>query len=370
MPWPCDSRDPSCEMSSTDEPHRDDGVVAAAGRVALYPARAAMRASRTRLEASVENVLTGPELARIVDAVLAGPFPEELAHTIVERKVIRAHRRGDHERDPDRPARRRAARPARVPRRNREGGRLGGDPRCAQIERSSQQTSSAAGDVADALRVQTRRLDERVDLRHAPAPAQFGGVVSRAIALAVDALLISLIGVSISSMVTLIVSLVGTLRPALARRSPARDRLGSPQRPLLRRVLEPRRTDARDEIDARPGSRSRAESHSRSDERLLRVVGTVGGDHPCFLGFAPALFDSRRRGLPDLIAGTTVEVYAAGRPTSARPCLAPAPVVESAAPGWALRHRSQRERATSGRDGPAPLTYEAGSTTITVTGMS
>ena len=75
-------------MSSPEDPHRDDGVVAAAGRVALYPARVAMRASRTRIEASVENVLTGPELARIVDAVLAGPFPEELAQILVERKVL------------------------------------------------------------------------------------------------------------------------------------------------------------------------------------------------------------------------------------------------------------------------------------------
>ena len=75
-------------MSSPEDPHRDDGVVAAAGRVALYPARAAMRASRTRIESSVESVLTGPELARILDAVLAGPLPEELAHILVERKVL------------------------------------------------------------------------------------------------------------------------------------------------------------------------------------------------------------------------------------------------------------------------------------------
>ena len=75
-------------MTAPEDPPRDDGVVAAAGRVALYPARAAMRASRTRLEASVEHVLTGPELARIVDAVLAGPFPEELGRILVERRVV------------------------------------------------------------------------------------------------------------------------------------------------------------------------------------------------------------------------------------------------------------------------------------------
>jgi len=295
-------------MSSPDEPHRDDGVVAAAGRVALYPARVAMRASRTRIEASVEHVLTGPELARIVDAVLAGPFPEELAHIIVERKVIeRIAAEITDEIQIDRLVDELLARPE-----FRDAiAKVAGSEAVHDALKSalSQQTSSAAGDVADALRVQTRRLDERVDLRHAPAPEQFGGVVSRAIALAVDALLISLIGVSISSMVTLIVSLVGTLRPqwlvglllavgwgllsgiyfagfwSLVGQTPG-------MRLMHVRVHGP---------GGKPLSFGRA---------VVRVVGLWAAIVPCFLGFAPALFDSRRRGLPDLIAGTTVEVYA------------------------------------------------------------
>jgi len=33
---------------------------------------------------------------------------------------------------------------------------------------------------------------------------------------------------------------------------------------------------------------------------------------PCFLGFVPALFDRRRRALPDYLAGTEVVYDAAG----------------------------------------------------------
>jgi uncharacterized RDD family membrane protein YckC len=294
-------------MSTTpDDPHRDDGVVAAAGRVALYPARVAMRASRTRIEASVESVLTGPELARIVDAVLAGPFPEELAHIIVERKVLeRIATEITNEVQIERLVDEMLARPevgdaiAKV---------AGSDAIHEALKRAlSQETSSAASDLAQALRAQTRALDERVDRRHHPAPAQFGGVVSRAIALAVDALLISLIGVSISSMAALIASLVGTLRPAwlvgliLAT---AWSALGVVyfagfwslvgQTPGMRLM----------KVRVR-GPRGEALSFGRS---VVRVLGLAAAIIPCFAGFIPALFDSRRRALPDLIAGTTVEV--------------------------------------------------------------
>ena len=295
-------------MSSPDEPHRDDGVVAAAGRVALYPARAAMRASRTRIEASVENVLTGPELARIVDAVLAGPFPEELAHIIVERKVLeRIAAEITDEIQIDRLVDELLARPevreavAKV---------AASDAIHDALKRALDQQASRAGDdLAQALRAQSRALDARVDLRHAPAPAQFGGVVSRAIALAVDALLISLIGVSISSMATLIASLVGTLRPAWLVGVLLAIGWG-----LLSGVYFAGFWSL---VGQTPGMRlmhvrvrgPRGEQLSFA-RAALRVVGLWAAIIPCFAGFVPALFDSRRRGLPDLIAGTTVELSA------------------------------------------------------------
>jgi uncharacterized RDD family membrane protein YckC len=294
------------QMSSPDDPARDDGVVAAAGRVALYPARAAMRASRTRIEASVESVLTGPELARIVDAVLAGPFPEELAQILVERKVIEriAAKIATDVQFADvidqvlaRPDVREAVAKA-----------VGSDATHELIRRTlEQQTSSVAADLSQALRVRTRALDARVDLRRPPAPARFGGVATRAIALTADALLISLIALGVSTMVTLIASLVGTLRPAwlvglllasgwtllfgvyfagfwsLAGQTPG-------MRLMHVRVRGP---------GGAPLSLGRS---------LVRVVGLAAAIIPCFAGFVPALFDGRRRALPDFVAGTTVEV--------------------------------------------------------------
>jgi uncharacterized RDD family membrane protein YckC len=39
---------------------------------------------------------------------------------------------------------------------------------------------------------------------------------------------------------------------------------------------------------------------------LVRLVGLVLAIVPLFAGFAPVLFTHRRRGLPDLLAGTVV----------------------------------------------------------------
>ena len=40
---------------------------------------------------------------------------------------------------------------------------------------------------------------------------------------------------------------------------------------------------------------------------IVRMVGLVLAIVPFFLGFVPVLFDERRRGLPDFLAGTVVK---------------------------------------------------------------
>jgi uncharacterized RDD family membrane protein YckC len=40
---------------------------------------------------------------------------------------------------------------------------------------------------------------------------------------------------------------------------------------------------------------------------IVRMVGLVLAIVPVFLGFVPVLFDERRRGLPDFLAGTVVK---------------------------------------------------------------
>jgi uncharacterized RDD family membrane protein YckC len=295
-------------MSVPDDPPRDDGVVAAAGRVALYPARAAMRASRTRIEASVESVLTGPELARIVDAVLAGPFPEELAHILVERKVIeRIAARVATEVDLADLVDELLARPEVREAAARAAGSQATHDLLKQALAS--QSTSAASDLAHALRGEAQALDTRIDRRHPPAPEQFGGVATRAIALTTDAVLIGVIDITLSAMATLIASLVGSLRPAwlvglfisagwaiLSTLYFAGFWSLVGQTPGMRLM----------QVRVR-GPNGESPSFARA---VLRVLGLALAIIPCFAGFIPALFDARRRALPDYIAGTTVELDA------------------------------------------------------------
>jgi uncharacterized RDD family membrane protein YckC len=293
-------------MSAPEDPHRDDGVVAAASRVALYPARAAMRASRTRIESSVESVLTGPELARILDAVLAGPLPEELAHILVERKVLeRVATTMAAEIEIDQIVDQLLARPEVQAALMTA---VGSEATHALIKEAlQQQSSSAASDLAQALRRQAVALDARVEVRSPPAPPQFGGVATRGIALVTDAALVGVIGVSISAMATLVASLVGSLRPAwlvglilasgwsvlsIVYFAGFWSLVGQTPGMRLMRVRV-------------RGPRGEPVSFARS---VVRVVGLALAIIPCFAGFIPALFDGRRRALPDLIAGTTVEV--------------------------------------------------------------
>jgi uncharacterized RDD family membrane protein YckC len=274
-----------------DDPVRHDSVVGAAGRLALYPARAAVRASRTRIEASVESILTGPELARIIDAALAGPFPEELARILVERRVVeRMITEIAADAQLDQALARALARP---------------DVREALRRALEQQTSNLAGDVSESLRTHARQLDQRVDRRAQPAPPRFAGVATRGIALAIDAALIGIVAACLSAMGTLIASLVGTLRPAW----------------LVSLVLAVGWTVLAATyfigfwslVGQTPGMRLlRIRVVAAGDAPLsltraaLRVVGLALAIIPCFAGFIPAFFDARCRALPDLIAKTTV----------------------------------------------------------------
>src|SRR5689334_12201467 len=69
----------------SDHGHRS--ALGAAGRFALFPARAAARASRGPLEAAADEHLV-PELVRVADRALASDLPEELARKIAEHRVL------------------------------------------------------------------------------------------------------------------------------------------------------------------------------------------------------------------------------------------------------------------------------------------
>jgi uncharacterized RDD family membrane protein YckC len=50
----------------------------------------------------------------------------------------------------------------------------------------------------------------------------------------------------------------------------------------------------------------RADGRLTAGRAIVRTLGLALAIIPCFLGFLPALFDSRRRALPDYLANTVV----------------------------------------------------------------
>jgi uncharacterized RDD family membrane protein YckC len=267
----------------------------AAGRLAFYPARVAARASRGPLESA-----------------LAESFPEELVdllveHRVLERMTAELARTGALDRMVDEalasprtselvdrviasPELRRAVREIAASREVREA--------------VAQQTTGFVEELAAEVRRWARRLDGRIGKRPAGV-TPYGGVVTRALALTVDALLIVVVFTAISGFVALISSLVGTLRPAwlvgsllgagwvlvggayfvlfwsAAGRTPGMQLL---------------RVRVRVASGGPPGV----------GRAIVRALATWVSIVPFFAGYLPVLFDRRRRGLPDLVAGTEV----------------------------------------------------------------
>lgn len=302
-------------MDSTED-ERQSRLAATAGRLAFYPARAAMRASRDQLDATADDVLV-PEIARLIDRALAGPLPEEIVrsavrHRVIERVAEELVATGALDR---------AVREALESRQTTElTDRIvrSEQMRLAikEVMESSEvrtaltrQTAGLGEELVAGIRARARELDDRLEpaarRRSRAVPSPFAGIATRAAALGIDAGAITLIFVSLSALVAMIASLVGTLRPewlvgvllAAGFSLTAAAYLvlfwsGAGQTPGMRllhlRVLGDQR---------RPPSFGRA---------VMRVIGTALAIIPLFAGYLPVLFDERRRGLPDYLAGTVV----------------------------------------------------------------
>ena len=173
----------------------------------------------------------------------------------------------------------------------------------AALER---QTTGLAEELVGGIRARAVRLDERI-ARRPPrvVPAHFAGVATRALALAVDAALILLIFASLAALFGLISSLVGELRPQwlvgvllasgwalVAAGYFVLFWTGAGQTPGMR-LLRLRLLGH----DGGPPSLGRS---------IVRAIGTELAIIPMFAGYLPVLFDERRRGLPDFLAGTVV----------------------------------------------------------------
>jgi uncharacterized RDD family membrane protein YckC len=284
-------------------------IADSAGRAAFYPARAAARAWRGRLESAADDMLAAPEMARVLDRALAGPLPEELAQSLVRHQVIeRVVRELAASGELERMIERALASPQTLELTDRV---LASE----EMQRALRSTASSpelrhaiasqSTGLAEELVGGARRAAVRADQR-APARSHvYAGVASRGLALGIDSLVALVIFACGSALVSVIGSLVGGVRSDWV----AGLLLGSgwtlfagayfavfwsaagqtPGMRLMRlRVRRP---------DGRGISLGRA---------IIRVVGLFLAIIPLFAGFLPALFDARRRALPDYLAGTVV----------------------------------------------------------------
>jgi uncharacterized RDD family membrane protein YckC len=169
----------------------------------------------------------------------------------------------------------------------------------------AKQTTGLAEELVVGVRSRAVLVDDRIERRSRTAPSPFAGIATRAVAFGVDAGLILVAFASLAALAGLIASLVGGLRPVwLAGALLAGGWMvlaafyfvmfwsGAGQTPGMRLLR----------LRVRAGTGS-PPSLGRS---IVRAVGTVISIVPFFAGYIPVLFDERRRGLPDFMAGTEV----------------------------------------------------------------
>jgi uncharacterized RDD family membrane protein YckC len=303
--------------ASADEGRPDErsAVADAIGGAAVYSARVAARVWRGPIEAAAEELLSKPEVKRMVDHALSGPLPEELGRLLVRHRVVEriAHEfaaSGELERLLDSALASPQSRDVidRV---------LASDATKQALERVlagpevraalTSQSAGLAEEVMIGARSTATGLDSRFSLGARRSPASpFAGVASRGAALVVDAFAIVAGTAVVGGAASLVAAVVGGLRPewlaqTLLSLAAVAIAVGyfvvfwqtAGQTPGMRlmgvRVL-PTRHDGR----------------LTGWQAILRTIGLALAIIPCFLGFLPALFDSRRRALPDYLAGTVV----------------------------------------------------------------
>lgn len=298
--------------AAADEPE-GQSVADAIGGATVFPARVAARVLRGPLETAVEDLLSAPEVGRILDRALSGPLPEELArslsrHQVFERVVRKLAVDGELERLLD---------AALASPRTREllDQALASDEVRHVLERVAggpeiraalvSQSTGFADQVANGVRRGAAVSDRRLVLRPSEAPT-FAGVASRGIALVVDALAIVTATVALGAAAGLVAALVGGVHPqwlAQLLLSLAAVAVAVGYFSLFWST-----------VGQTPGMRllGLRVLPQRGDPQLglwrsfVRTLGLALAIIPCFLGFLPALFDARRRALPDYLAGTVV----------------------------------------------------------------
>ena len=361
-------------------------VGAAAGRLALLPFRVAVRVpivgtvlgrtgeslaeggrdalvrGRDQLELAAGKVVASPEVERAVDQALAGPLPETVARSLVERRVVERVAEQVLASTDLQAAVEAALEHAATERLVRETLASAGFERIATNAADSllasnltehvvestemqrlveeiasspavrkalaRQTMSLGDEVAARLRRLLRRLDDGAErrvrgwLRRAPSQASasgtriaYGGLGSRGTAFGIDLALVVFVYLIGAAFVWFVAALVdgswsSWLDEALATVGGATVVSAylvffwtiAGQTPGMR-VMGLRVAD-------------RSGGTPRLGRSFVRLIGLVLAIIPMFAGFLPVLFDRRRRALQDFLAGTVV-VYDVPAPASA-----------------------------------------------------
>jgi uncharacterized RDD family membrane protein YckC len=358
-----------------------------AGRLAFLPARLVVRSpvvgsmlgrtgeslaaegrsARARglgqLEATAGEVLASPEVGRTVDQALAGPLPETVARSLVERHVVErvvdqvlastdleaAVEAALEHATTERLVEETLASPGfeRIAT-NAADSLLASNltehvVQSAELQRVVEelasspavraallrQTTTLGDEIAAGLRRRMESLDDagegavrgwlRRPVRPGPSagdlPRGYGGLGARGLAFAADLAIGTLVFLAAAALVGLVTWLTGGLGPGLLAELLASFGwvivLGAylvlfwtitGQTPGMR-LMGLRVTDHRG-------------SPPRFWRSFVRLIGLVLAIIPMFAGFLPVLFDHRRRALQDFLAATVVRVEYAASPTS------------------------------------------------------
>ncbi len=265
----------------------------------------------------MDEVLSAPEIARVIDRALAGSLPEEIARSLVrnrvlERIVAELAASGELERlvTAALASPRTGELTDRVLASDETGRALRHVASSPELRDAvARQTTGLAEEVVGGVRASAVRLDDRAE-RALRRPARterpvYAGIATRAIALTTDAALTIVLFMSVVGMTALVSSLVGGLRPEWL--------VGALLASGWMLVVATYFTLFWSSAGQTPGMRlmrirvhgpgGAAPSLARS---VVRLIGLVLAIVPLFLGFVPVLFTERRRGLPDFLAGTVV----------------------------------------------------------------
>jgi uncharacterized RDD family membrane protein YckC len=326
----------------TDDPDDDSGLTGMLGRAgaaALRPVRAVAHAGKDALNDEAE---------RAIDGVMAGPLPEAVGRSLVEHRVV--ERVVTSALDANRAETGAGGTPVDLDQVEQAVKRALANPELERVLKEAissrltteladqivkspafkqtlssvvsspdvrhaleRQTTGFAGDIAAALRRKARGADNGIESavrklfgRPHPDPqrAGYGGLATRGLALLMDLLIVHLVYLVAGGMVGLITSIFGALHPTWLVAT-----LAGIAGFLLVGIYFVLFWSTAGQTPGGRIMRLRVEHHGEAPavwRSVVRLAGVVLAIIPCFAGYIPVLFDSKRRGLPDYMAGTTI----------------------------------------------------------------